>query len=212
MLAQAYPGRLVLGLGAGYPQQAAAVGREFGSPLAAMRDYLERTAAPTMTPAPEASYPRIVAANGPKMIALAREMADGALPAGLPPAFTAQARAALGPDKLLAVGLSVITDTADRETARARARDAVSASLSRSWYAATIARLGYPDQEIAAVSDELVSAIVAHGDPESIAATVAAHQAAGADHVKLLPPAGGGGADLMTGVGQLEQLAPALPH
>jgi alkanesulfonate monooxygenase SsuD/methylene tetrahydromethanopterin reductase-like flavin-dependent oxidoreductase (luciferase family) len=28
MLAQAYPGRLVLGLGAGYPQQAAAVGRE----------------------------------------------------------------------------------------------------------------------------------------------------------------------------------------
>jgi hypothetical protein len=30
--------------------------------------------------------------------------------------------------------------------------------------------------------------------------------------VMLLPPAGGGGADLMTGVGQLEQLAPALPH
>ena len=122
MLAQAYPGRLVLGLGTGYPQQAAAVGREWISPLAAMRDYLERMAAPTMTPAPEASYPRLVAANGPKMIALARDMADGALPAGLPPAFTAQARAALGPDKLLAVGLSVITDTADRETARARAR------------------------------------------------------------------------------------------
>jgi len=164
-----------------------------------MRDYLERMTAPTMTPAPQASYPRLVAANGPKMLALARDLADGALPAGLPPAFTAQARAALGPDKLLAVGLSVITDTADRETARARARDAVSASLSRSWYAATIARLGYPDQEIAAVGDELVSAIVAHGDPESIAATVAAHLAAGADHVILLPPAGGGGADLMSG-------------
>ena len=28
----------------------------------------------------------------------------------------------------------------------------------------------------------------------------------------LLPPAGGSGADLMTGVGQLERLAPALPH
>jgi len=40
---------------------------------------------------------------------------------------------------------------------------------------------------------------------------VAAHLAAGADHVILLPPAGGGG-DLMTGVGQLEQLAPALPY
>jgi probable F420-dependent oxidoreductase len=209
MLAQAYPGRLVLGLGAGYPQQAAAVGREFGSPLAAMRDYLERMAAPTTTPAPEASYPRIVAANGPKMIALAREMADGVLPAGLPPAFTAQAREALGPGKLLVVGLSVITDTADREAARARARDAALASLSRSWYAATIARLGYTDQQIAAVGDELVNAIVAHGDPDSIAAAVGAHRAAGADHVIFMPSATTT-VDLTTGVRQLEQLAPAV--
>ena len=87
----------------------------------------------------------------------------------------------------------------------------MTASLSRSWYAATIARLGYPEREIAAVSDELIGAIVAYGDPDSIAATVTAHLAAGADHVILLPPAGGGG-DLMTGVGQLEQLAPALPQ
>ena len=113
MLAQAYPGRLVLGLGVGYPQQAALVGREYGSPLAVMRDYLERMAAPTMTPAPDAPYARIVAANGPKMIALAAELADGVLPAGLPPAFTAQVRELLGPDKLLVVALSVITDTAD---------------------------------------------------------------------------------------------------
>lgn len=209
MLAQAYPGRLVLGLGVGYPQQAAVVGREFGSPLAAMRDYLERMAAPTLTPAPEASYPRIVAANGPKMLALAGEMADGALPAGMPPAFTAQVREALGPDKLLVVGLSVILDTADRETARAMARDAASASLSRSWYAATIARLGYTDQQIAAVSDELVSAIVAHGDPDSIAAAVGAHLAAGADHVILMPSATAD-RDLMAGVGQLEYLAPTV--
>jgi probable F420-dependent oxidoreductase len=209
MLAQAYPGRFVLGLGSGYPQQAAAVGREFGRPLAAMRDYLERMSAPTMTPAPEAPYPRIVAANGPKMIALASQLADGALPAGLPPAFTAQAREALGPGKLLVIGLSVITDTADRRAARARARNAVAASLSRSWYAATIARLGYNDQQIAAVSDDLVNAIVAHGDPESIAATAGAHLAAGADHVILLPP-GRVDLDLMTGVGQLEDLAPAV--
>ena len=48
------------------------------------------------------------------MIALAAELADGALPAGLPPAFTARLRATLGPDKLLVVGMSVITDTGDR--------------------------------------------------------------------------------------------------
>jgi probable F420-dependent oxidoreductase len=209
LLSQAYPGRLVLGLGGGYPQQAAAVGREFGRPLASMRDYLERMAAPTMTPAPDAPYARIVAANGEKMIALAGELADGALPAGLPPQFTARARAALGPGKLLVVALPTIIDTSDRETARAQARQAAAASLGRPWYAAAIAGLGYPEQQIAAVADDLVGALVAHGDPDSIAAAVAAHLAAGADHVVLMP-SGATDRDLMTGVGLLERLAPAV--
>jgi probable F420-dependent oxidoreductase len=209
MLAQAYPGRLVLGLGVGYPQQAVAVGREFGSPLAAMRDYLERMAAPTMTPAPEGPYPRIVAANGPKMIALAGEMADGVLPAGLPPAFTARVREALGPDKLLVVGMSVITDTTDREAARATARSVAAGSLSRPWYAAAIAGLGYREEQVAAVADDLVDAIVGHGDPDSIAAAVAAHREAGADHVVLMPP-GDVDRDLSEGLRQLEHLAPAV--
>lgn len=209
MLAQAYPGRLVLGLGVGYPQQAALVGREFGRPLATMRDYLERMAAPTMTPAPDAPYPRIVGANGPKMIALAGELADGVLPAGLPAAFTAEVREALGPDKLLVVALSTIIDAVDRETARAAARQAAAASLGRPWYAAAIAGLGYSEQQIAAVGDELVGALVAHGDRDSIAAAVAAHLAVGADHVVLMP-SGTVERDLMTGVELLERLAPAV--
>jgi alkanesulfonate monooxygenase SsuD/methylene tetrahydromethanopterin reductase-like flavin-dependent oxidoreductase (luciferase family) len=109
MLAEAYPGRLELVLVAGYPQQATVVGR--GSAVRWPR-------CATITPAPAAAYPRIVAANGPKMVALAGELADGALPAGMPPAFTAWAREALGPDKLLVVAMSVITDTADREAAK----------------------------------------------------------------------------------------------
>jgi probable F420-dependent oxidoreductase len=209
LLAQAYPGRLVLGLGAGYPQQAAAVGREFGSPLAAMRDYLERMTAPTLTPAPDTPYAKIVAANGPKMTALAGELADGTLPAGLPPRFTTQARKALGPDKLLVVALPVITDTADRAAAREQARLSAATMLGRPQYAANIARLGYSDDQVAAVSDELVDDIVAHGDPDSIAAAAAAHRDAGADHV-IYMPSSAVQRDLMTGTGQLEQLAPAL--
>jgi probable F420-dependent oxidoreductase len=106
-LAQAYPGRFVLGLGVGYPEQAASTGREFGSPLSTMRDYLERMDSATWPPAPNAPYPRIIAANGPKMLALAGEIAHGALPAMMPAEFTAQARRSLGPDKLLVVGVSV---------------------------------------------------------------------------------------------------------
>jgi alkanesulfonate monooxygenase SsuD/methylene tetrahydromethanopterin reductase-like flavin-dependent oxidoreductase (luciferase family) len=82
-LAQAYPGRFVVGLGVGYPEQAATTGQEFGTPLVTMRDYVDRMDSPTWPPAPDAAYPRIVAANGPKMLALAGEIADGAMPAGL---------------------------------------------------------------------------------------------------------------------------------
>jgi probable F420-dependent oxidoreductase len=206
LLAQAYPGRFVLGLGVGYSQQAESVGREFGSPLATMRDYLDRMAAPTGLTAPDVAYPRIIAANGPKMLALAGEIADGALPAGLPPEFTARARQVLGPEKLLVVGLSVVANT-DRDRAKAIARDLVSGRLGLPWYAAGMARLGYSDQEITEVSDRLVDAIVAHGDPAAVAAKVREHMAAGADHVTLMLPTGG---DFSVGVGQLEQLAPAL--
>ena len=76
-------------------QQAAAVGREFGSPLAAMRDYLQLMTAPTMTPPAAAPYARIIAANGPKMIALAAELADGVLPAGGRPAARGDTRGSM---------------------------------------------------------------------------------------------------------------------
>jgi probable F420-dependent oxidoreductase len=106
-LAQAFPGRLVLGVGVGYPQQAETVGREFGSPPATMRDYLDKMGESTWPPAPEVAYPRIIAANGPKMLALAREIADGALPVAQSVKSTAEARQILGPDKLLVVAMAV---------------------------------------------------------------------------------------------------------
>jgi probable F420-dependent oxidoreductase len=126
-LAQAYPGRIVLGLGVGYPEQAASVGREFGSPLATMRDYLNGMNAPTWPPAPDAAYPRIIAANGPKMLTLAGQQADGALPAMSRPEFTADARQSLGPDKLLVVGMSVEVDRPDAAAIAALAREHLSA-------------------------------------------------------------------------------------
>jgi probable F420-dependent oxidoreductase len=118
-LAQAYPGRFVLGLGVGYPEQAASTDREFGSPMTTMRDYLHRMDAPTWPPAPDAPYPRIVAANGPKMLALSADIADGALPAMRPPEFTAQARRVLGPDKLLVVGVSFDSESSEATVRRA---------------------------------------------------------------------------------------------
>ena len=130
LLSQAFPDRFVLGLGVGYPHQAASVGREFGRPVGTMREYLDQMGAPTQLPAPDVAYPKIIGANGPKMLALSGEIADGAMPAMVPPEFTAQARQVLGPDKLLVVGLAVAAD-ADPERAKATARRTVAAGSPR---------------------------------------------------------------------------------
>jgi probable F420-dependent oxidoreductase len=205
LLSQAFPDRFVLGLGVGYPHQAASVGREFGRPVGTMREYLDQMGAKTQLPAPDVAYPRIIGANGPKMLALSGEIADGAMPAMVPPAFTAQARQFLGPDKLLVVGLAVAAD-ADPERAKATARQTVAGRLAApGTYAATMARLGYSQQEIAEVSDRLLDALVGYGGAAAIAAKVREHLAAGADHVMVMPTA-----DFADGVDQLERLAPTL--
>jgi len=109
-LAQAYPGRFVLGLGVGYPHQAGSVGLDYGKPLTAMRDYVAAMASPTQPATPAAPFATILGANGPRMLALAADIADGAMPAMTPPEFTQSARHALGPDKLLITLLDSTTD------------------------------------------------------------------------------------------------------
>jgi probable F420-dependent oxidoreductase len=208
LLAGAYPGRFVLGLGVGYPFQAAQVGRDYGRPLATIRDYFEQmTAGLPLGRTPQLSYPRILAANGPKMLALAGEIADGALPILVPPAYTASARQVLGPDKILVVGLTAAVDE-DPDRARAAARRFVSEVVARpgSPYALNLTRLGYAAEDISAASDEVVDAIVAWGNPEQVAEGVRRHLDAGADHVRL----GTTASDFQAGMDALEQLAPAL--
>jgi probable F420-dependent oxidoreductase len=206
MLAQAYPDRLVLGVGVGFPAQAAGTGREFGSPVTTMRDYLRRMDDQTWPPAPNVGYARIVAAMAPKMLALAGEAADGVMPAGLPPEFTAHARQVLGPDKLVVVGLTVIPDL-DYASAKEVARQTVSGYLGRPSYAASMVELGFPEPELAEVSDRVVDAVIGHGGPDGIAAKVSEQLAAGADHVALMLPTD---TEFATGIDQLERLAPIL--
>ena len=200
-LADAYPGRFVLGLGVGYAEQAARTGHSFTSPLSIMRDYLDRMPAPTLIPAPDVPYPRVVAALGPKMLALAGEAADGAMPTLVPAEFTAQAREILGPDKLLVVGLAVAKDADSARPFLARMF-----GRPNSRYAAALASLGYSPAELADPSDRLVDALVGFGGGAAVAAKAQAHLAAGADHVMISPfPL-----DFAADVDLLAGLAPAL--
>ena len=93
-------------------------------------------------------------------------------------------RGILGPDATLVVIQPVVLD-ADLDRARQTVRGPLGFLLSVGGYAANMRRMGFGDDDIAGMSDELVDAIATVGDVDAILAGVRAHLDAGADHVAL---------------------------
>src|SRR5207237_64355 len=80
-------GRFLLGIGVSHaPMVTGLRGHTYGKPVATMRAYLEAmAAAPYLAPDPPERPLTIVAALGPRMMALSGELADGAHPYNAPP-------------------------------------------------------------------------------------------------------------------------------
>lgn len=160
-------------------------GHQYDKPLSKMSAYLDAMdAAIYVSPRPEAPQ-RVLAALGPKMLALAAEKAQGAHPYFVPVEHTPRAREALGAGPLLCPEQAVVLDT-DPESARAAARLHMATYLTLPNYTNNLRRLGWDDEDLdGGGSDELVDAIVAWGDEDAIVARVQAHLDAGADHVAV---------------------------
>jgi probable F420-dependent oxidoreductase len=206
VLAEAYPGRFVLGVGIGQPFQAESVGNDFRKPLQRMRKYLSTMDEEAAASPPAEPFPRVLAAIGPRMLELSRDAADGAHPFFMPVAHTAFAREILGPGKLLIPHQSVLVEP-DPERARAAARPLVTMALTQgaAAYPKAWRDFGYAD-DLADFTDRIIDAAVAWGDEETIAKRIREQLDAGADHVLVSPVA----PDLHASVDQLERLAPAL--
>ncbi|HEU0156957.1 MAG TPA: TIGR03620 family F420-dependent LLM class oxidoreductase [Stellaceae bacterium] len=194
-LAEQSAGRFLLGLGVSHrPAVEGVRGHSYGRPVATMRRYLEgMRAASYQAPAPAAQPPTILAALGPRMIALSAELADGAHPYNTTPEHSAEARGILGPGKLLCPEVWVLLE-ADRTKARAAARQALSRYLQLENYVNGWRRQGFADADLAGGgSDRFLDAMVAWGDERAIRTRIEAHWAAGADHVCIQPvdPQGG---------------------
>ncbi|SEN47442.1 TIGR03620 family F420-dependent LLM class oxidoreductase [Nonomuraea pusilla] len=207
-LAEGFPGRFLLGVGVSHGPLVAGRGHDYGRPLATMRSYLE-----AMDDARkgliDAHAPRLLAALRPKMLELSRDQADGAHTYFVPPEHTARAREILGHDRLLVPEQAVVVET-DPARARAVARDHMKIYLTLPNYLNNLRTLGFTDADFAdGGSDRLADAVVAWGDPETIARRVRAHLDAGADHVAL-QPLSAGVPDLADALTQLADLAPAL--
>lgn len=185
-LAEAYPGRFLLGIGVSHAPLVGLRGHAYAKPLSAMRAYLDAMdRAPFVAAAPATPPPRILGALAPKMLALAAERADGAHPYFVPPEHTAVARAALGAGKLLAPEQAVVLET-NPGKARDIGRKHMAMYLQLPNYVNNLKRLGFTDADVAdGGSDRLVDAIVAWGDMEAIRRRIREHHDAGADHVCL---------------------------
>jgi probable F420-dependent oxidoreductase len=185
LLADDSGGRFLLGLGVSHaPMVEGMLHQEWTRPLSRMAAYLDGIDdAFTVSPAPASEPPRVLAALGPKMLALAATRAWGALTYFVPVEHTPVAREHLGDGPMLTVEQAAVL-TADADVARETARRHMAIYLTLPNYTNNLRRLGWGDDDLAeGGSDALVDALVAWGDLDAVAARVAAHREAGADHV-----------------------------
>ncbi|MFC8043855.1 TIGR03620 family F420-dependent LLM class oxidoreductase [Nocardia sp. NPDC057353] len=178
-IAERYPERFLLGIGVGHREVDAA----YASPYDTLAAYLDALRA--------AGVPReriVLAALGPRMLRLAGERAGGTVPCLVTPEHTRRARELIGPDRLLLPGHFALLEP-DPVAARALARSGPpGTALAVTNYAANLRRLGYTDADLADTgSDRLIDALALHGTAADILAGLAAHRAAGADHVGIYP-------------------------
>lgn len=189
-----YPGRFVLGVGAGHPEAT----REYASPYDSLAAYVDGLLAGGV-PAGRI----VLAALGPKVLALARDRTAGAIPYLVTPEHTRLARQILGPDALLAPEQKVVIDT-DTAAARKLGRERVGFYLGLTNYTANLRRIGFTDADLTGGgSDALIDALAVHGSVADVVAQVGGHLEAGADHVclQLLSDIEPGYAELARGLG-----------
>jgi probable F420-dependent oxidoreductase len=202
-LAELYGGRFSLGLGVTHRDLAEMRGHEWIPALEKMRGYLEGVAeAQVASPPPAERAPVYIAANGPRLLALAARATDGANTFLMPPEHTREARKILGPEKTLNVVLPCYLCD-DEEEGRAVARNALTIYTGHAVYQKQWAQFGLgPDDQADGGSDRFVGALVAFGDEAAIRARVAEYLAAGADRILVFD------FDPRQGPGLLEALAP----
>jgi len=181
-----HPERFLLGAGVGHPESIAG----YRSPYQRMESFLDALDAGGVP-----DDRRVLAALGPRALRLAAGRSAGTHPYLTVPAHTRTARRVLGPGPLLAPEQTVVVD-ADPVEARRQGRAFVrDPYLRRSNYVNNLLRHGYAETDVmGGGSDRLIDDLVVHGTTETVAAGLAAHLAAGADHVavQVLPTPGQG--------------------
>jgi probable F420-dependent oxidoreductase len=173
-----FPGRLCVGIGVGHPEATS----DYKRPLTNLEAFLDGI---DDADAPIPSDRRIIAALGPKMLAMSAERSLGTIPYFSSVDHTRFARETVGPDRLVIPELACVIDE-DVERARATAREYAEMYLGLSNYTNALLEHGFEGSDIEdGGSDRLIDHVIPHGTAADIAAAARAHVDAGADHVAL---------------------------
>jgi probable F420-dependent oxidoreductase len=140
------------------------------------------------------------------MLELAGELTQGAIPYNVTPEHTAQAKAILGPDKILAVEQKFCLQT-DADSARRLGRAELERYMGLPNYRNNWLRLGFSEADLEhGGSDRFIDAMVVWGDAGTIRRRIDEHFDVGATHVCIQPVHAAG--DLESAKQMLRALAP----
>jgi probable F420-dependent oxidoreductase len=173
-----FPGRVCVGIGVGHPEATS----DYRRPRANLEAFLGGIDA-AADPIPKDR--RIIAALGPRMLALSGRRSLGTIPYFTSVEHTRFARETVGADALVIPEIACVVD-ADVERARATAREYAATYLGLSNYTNALLEHGFARADIEdGGSDRLIDSVIPHGTADDIAVAVRAHVDAGADHVAL---------------------------
>ena len=178
-------GRFIHGLGVSNTIASEMRGIPWENPVQKTREYVNalRGPLPIMAPAVYEPVPIYIAAHGPKMLAVAGEVADGVNTYMQTPEHTTHARGLVGADKVLNVVLPCCLTT-DPAIGRAVGRAMVSIYLPLPAYQRQWASQGFDESDWTnGGSDRLVDTYVAWGSIETIRNRMQEHIDAGANSI-----------------------------
>ncbi|MYR54958.1 TIGR03620 family F420-dependent LLM class oxidoreductase [Streptomyces sp. SID625] len=177
-LPQPQRARLLVGLGVSHADFV----DQYHQPYHALRSYLDAldAAAPALP-----STARIIGAHGPQMTRLAAARSLGVHPYLVNQDHTAWARSMLGEGPLLALEQTVLLHC-DDDSAHVKARTMLTPYLKLANYRAAWLRAGFTNEDLTdGGSNRLIHALFVWGSPDEIAARLAKHRLAGADHIAV---------------------------
>ncbi|HEY3842277.1 MAG TPA: TIGR03620 family F420-dependent LLM class oxidoreductase [Acidimicrobiales bacterium] len=178
------PGRFVLGLGVSHlPLVERDRGATYLPPIQAMTDYLDAMDRAPYFGADGDLPPMVLAALGPKMLALSRQRTAGAHPYLVTPAHTSRARQTLGRGPLLVVEQAAVLNQHRSEALR-RAHEHLNIYTGLPNYRNSWLRQGFTEDDfVRGGSERLADALVVQGDVAVLRKRIDEHLHAGADHV-----------------------------